>query len=185
MTEADPIAVSISAVTFTLFPLLPPEVRLAIWGLTFTADFVPIDWSPTKRVFTSDRKPPSVLSVNQESRVLGLAHYKLSFAPSPEFARVFFDFERDVLDVNWFSLGPTPGRLGIGRKILREEVQKIGCLVIDETQLLDHAREGMRELWPFYGLVEILVCCDDDLQQRPGSTSTLRHLLDSEAAPEL
>lgn len=125
-----------------------------------------LEWNPTRRLFTSERKPPSLLSVNQEARSFGLDHCKLSFASSPEFARVYFDFERDILGVDWESLGPTPGRLG--RKISQEELGKVACLSLNEISLLYHAKEDMRELSKFRGLEEIIVVCDEELQQQSG-----------------
>jgi hypothetical protein len=66
------------AATFTLYQRLPPELRLKVWSCTIVSEFVDIKWNATKRLFTSDRKPPSILSVNRESRAIGLEHYQVS-----------------------------------------------------------------------------------------------------------
>ena len=162
-----PSNVSEPEATFTLFPRLPPELRIRIWSHTLRDDFVMLVWNPTKRVFTSSRQPPFLLSVNQEARYFGLEHFKLSFASSPEFARVYFDFEVDILGVDWKSLGPAPGRLG--RKISEDEMGKVAYLSLGEMPLLYHAKENMRELSNFHQLEEIVLVCEEQLPQKSGS----------------
>jgi hypothetical protein len=147
-----------SSPAFTSFPLLPPEIRLHIWSYTLHLAFVNIRWHPTQRTFKSPRKPPSLLHVNRESRAYGLKHYNLSFSSSPEFARVYFSFDIDVLNIDWPSLGPSPGRLG--RKISEVEMGKVQDLMIDEVFLIKHAKEEMRELMKFTALKSITVICD-------------------------
>jgi hypothetical protein len=145
--------------SFHLFPRLPPELRLKIWNYTITtSSFVPVRWSQSQRVFLSTRKPPTILHICQESRIFGLKTYTLSFASSPEFARIYFSFEDDVVFFDWGTLGAIPGRLG--RKLGDEECMKIRYMLIKEATLLEHCDENLRELEKFIGLKRLVVVCD-------------------------
>lgn len=88
---------------------------------------------------------------------------------------MYFDFEKDILYVDWEALGPSPGRLGV-RKIREEEVEKVQSLLIHEVSLLDHADESMRELAKFKGLKNIAVICDIELLQSGCSSGRMRWL---------
>jgi 2EXR family len=138
--------------------MLPLELQLKIWEFTIKPAYVDIHWDSTQRVFASDRKIPALLHVSHASRREGLKHYRLSFASSPEFARVYFNFELDTAYFTWSSLGAAPGRLG--RKLGDEDCKSLQSLLVNECHLLSHAQEGLRELGRFTNLKSIGVVCD-------------------------
>lgn len=111
----------------------------------------------------SSRKPPAILHCNQESRVFGLKTYELSFALSPEFARVYFSFKFDTVCISWESLGSSPGRLS--RKISDGEAAKIKSILVHEEDLLEHAEENLREWVRFKNLMSIGVICDVNIPE--------------------
>ncbi|KAH7416951.1 hypothetical protein BKA64DRAFT_283635 [Cadophora sp. MPI-SDFR-AT-0126] len=145
---------------FSLFPKLPIELRVKIFRdhLSTATRLVHIYWHARQRVFKSSQAVPPLLHVCQESRYEALKKYQLSFAPSPEFARVYFSFEKDVLMVCWRTLGAYPGR--IGKKMGEEEAAKIKHLIMNEEALLFHAEDDGRELERFTGLNTLGVACD-------------------------
>jgi len=87
----------------------------------------------------------------------------LRFASSPEFARLYFSYDNDILLFNWASLGPAPGSLG--RKISDEECKHVRAMMINEEALLLHTEENLYELERFSGLRDLAVLCDSDNPQ--------------------
>jgi hypothetical protein len=63
--------------SFPLFPLLPPEIRLQIWtsALPGSREIGPIDIYTQTPPSASQNRDPVLLSVNQESRSVALKHY--------------------------------------------------------------------------------------------------------------
>jgi 2EXR family len=63
--------------SFPLFPLLPPEIRLQIWTSALPAprEIGPIDICTQTPPSASQNRDPVLLSVNQESRSVALRHY--------------------------------------------------------------------------------------------------------------
>ncbi|TVY14626.1 hypothetical protein LARI1_G006159 [Lachnellula arida] len=158
-TNADPRPPT----AFHSFPKLPLELQLRVWEFSITAAYVDIKWDSTQRVFASNRKIPALLHVSQTSRREGLKHYRLSFASSPEFARIYFSPELDTAYFTWSSLGAAPGRLG--RKLGDEDCRSLQSLLVNECHLLSHVREGLRELARFTNLKSIGVVCDSSNPQ--------------------
>ncbi|KAE8447618.1 hypothetical protein EG329_010589 [Mollisiaceae sp. DMI_Dod_QoI] len=154
--------------SFSFFTKLPSELRFQIWNISileYVNDslmnvIVPVLWDARQRVFRSSRKPPVLLHTCKESRAEAQKIYQLRFASSPEFARVYFSYEHDILLLNWASLGTAPGRLG--RKMGDDECKNVQNLMISERSLLIHAEDNMRELERFSGLQDICVLCDED-----------------------
>ncbi|KAH7364568.1 hypothetical protein BKA65DRAFT_140829 [Rhexocercosporidium sp. MPI-PUGE-AT-0058] len=147
---------------FSLFPKLPIELRIKIFAdhLDTSSRLVHIYWNARQRVFKSSQAIPPLLHVCRESRYEALKTYELAFAPSREFARVYFCFERDVLMVCWRTLGAYPGR--IGRKMGVEEAGRVRYLVVNEESMLFHAEDDGRELERFTGLRHLGVACDPE-----------------------
>jgi hypothetical protein len=96
--------------TFTLFPKLPPELRLKICKLALpTSRVIMIRttyckyWTPkgpkaqhSHHCRDKSLAPPHLLHVNRECREVALEHYNLAFADylhNP----IYFDFSRDIL----------------------------------------------------------------------------------------
>lgn len=158
-TRADPHPPT----AFPSFPKLPLELQLRVWEFSIQAAYVDIKWDSTQRVFASNRKIPALLHVCHTSRREGLKHYRLSFASSPEFARIYFSFELDTAYFTWSSLGAAPGRLG--RKLGDGDCRSLQSLLVNECHLLSHVREGLRELARFENLKSIGVVCDSSNPQ--------------------
>ncbi|KAF4631268.1 hypothetical protein G7Y89_g6865 [Cudoniella acicularis] len=144
--------------TFHKFGSLPLELRLSIWSYMIKPDFVRVLWDSAQRVFWSPRTPPAILHACQESRHEGLKTYKLCLAPTPEFARVYIQ-TMDIVAFDWSTLGAAPGRLG--RKLSDDDYQYLQSLMIHEIGILQHVRDGFREIERFSNLKEIAVICDD------------------------
>jgi hypothetical protein len=73
--------------TFTLFPLLPTELRLKIYkhilALTIIPRILKISYSPSLNRYISNIPPPVLLSISSESRAFTLQTYtNLSLGPS-------------------------------------------------------------------------------------------------------
>jgi hypothetical protein len=93
--------------SFTLFPLLPPELRLKIWQIaTDEPQTVELSCTPTssylpKGRWFSHNKPPVVFSICAESRDVALSHYStLTFSPDQvgvPWPKLYFNFSRDTL----------------------------------------------------------------------------------------
>lgn len=96
--------------TFHSFPLLAKEAQLQIWELAiaatsprtveirdFTTDGRPniFKWKPIQ--YISRTAIPALLHTCHASRNLSLKRWQLSFAADDEPAKVFFDFETDIL----------------------------------------------------------------------------------------
>ena len=106
--------------TFTLFPLLPPELRLKVWEcliqprVLIAACFDSRHAEKRSQLALRRKKTrtPVLLHVNHESRTLALRHYELAFAwktprqligpgtgvvPARSDAHVWFNFSLDAL----------------------------------------------------------------------------------------
>lgn len=93
--------------SFTLFPLLPAELRLKVWELAAREpQTVELSCTPTssylpKGRWFSHNKPPIVLSVCSESREVALREYSvLKFCPDQignPWPRLYINFEVDTL----------------------------------------------------------------------------------------
>ncbi|TAQ89710.1 hypothetical protein B7494_g1975 [Chlorociboria aeruginascens] len=76
-----------TAPRFTLFPLLPPELRLQIWGLSLPSarvhEIYPHpNYGNTNLLLTNAPSPPALLHACPESRALALEHYtQFSYTP--------------------------------------------------------------------------------------------------------
>lgn len=104
--------------TFTLFPLLPTELRLKIWNLTIPGPrTVTIHYKtrPLKKhqgnAFPSSRwispdPNPLPLQICHESRTIALKSYTAAFGSHACPRKIYFDFERDTLS---FGGGPRNG----------------------------------------------------------------------------
>jgi hypothetical protein len=93
--------------TFTLFPLLPSEIRIKIWQTVASEpQTVELSCTPTSsylprgRWFTHN-KPPTIFSINSESREVALLHYSiLTFSPDQigvPWPKIYFNFDQDTL----------------------------------------------------------------------------------------
>ena len=94
--------------TFTLFPKLPPELRIKIWSFALEPRVVEIDEHTSTRAmgkWTYDYgrcgKPPSLLQVNAEARSIAMSSHRLSFF-NVVGGPTYFNFEKDTLHLRRF-----------------------------------------------------------------------------------
>ena len=125
--------------------------------MTIKTDSVRISWDAPHRRFKSNRRPPALLHVCQESRREGLKTYQLSFSATTDPARIYFSYDLDILCILWKTLGPLPRPLA--RKLNDEECAKIKYMLINDEDLLDHSPG---EIGRFTGLKSLGVICDPE-----------------------
>jgi hypothetical protein len=95
------------ATTFELFPKLPPELRLRIWGYTILPRVIDLIYDQERDQFLSfNSMVPAILHVCRESRMVGLEveSLKPTFGTDSHSPKIWFDFARDVLFFDdWMS----------------------------------------------------------------------------------
>jgi hypothetical protein len=104
-------------IEFTLFPKLPKELRIKIWQfaaresrivevcqlqdpkyISRSSDDDDDDWVTTNSApFYSPTALPVILRINQESRVIALENYTLSFPNSTHSAQIYHNSSVDIL----------------------------------------------------------------------------------------
>ncbi|KAL5325638.1 hypothetical protein ACEPPN_006766 [Leptodophora sp. 'Broadleaf-Isolate-01'] len=114
---------------FTVFPNLPSELRLKIWQQACFPRIVTLTYTSSTSSFNSKTPPPTLLSVNQESRHESLRIYTLSFGTSSQPARTYFNSYLDTLYM------PRHQEMGYD-----ETIRDFRQLVLDPTGLLDQVR---------------------------------------------
>lgn len=83
---------------FTVFPNLPVELRLKIWGLASqTQRVLELNYAIVDQEFYTHQSPPSVLHTNCESREVGLHYYHLSFSTEKQQAAIYFNPINDII----------------------------------------------------------------------------------------
>jgi hypothetical protein len=125
---------------FTRFAMLPPELRIMIWGLSMSdSRVVPIfyDGSTTR----SDCPIPPQLHVNYEATKIALEHYELAFGTSKHEPAIYFDFSKDELYFGHGNITPDlviafMEELSLGSKKSLAQCQKIQKITIDENPRL-------------------------------------------------
>ncbi|CAG8962146.1 hypothetical protein HYFRA_00005192 [Hymenoscyphus fraxineus] len=109
--------------TFTFFPKLPSELRLAIWDFAafveprvveFSSQLITPDDEPACIGYIFSRTPlPSILSICHESREVALRYYITSFYGrrdifiryNPAIDTILFGYLRSyAVELNWFSM---------------------------------------------------------------------------------
>jgi hypothetical protein len=156
--------------TFTLFPLLPTELRLAIWQASCHARILEIHYCPSQdRCFTPS-KPPVILSVCRESRHEALSRiYAKAFGtrthPS---GSIYFAPDLDILYIpRYYEEEGDFHHQKRGREQEKERTRRImsmgysetardfGRYVLSTTELvknlaIDHVRPEIRRPWETY-----------------------------------
>ncbi|KAK1783162.1 hypothetical protein QBC45DRAFT_155694 [Copromyces sp. CBS 386.78] len=175
MDELTPSAPTSTPRTFTLFPLLPTELRLAIWQASCHPRILEIHYCPSQdRCFTPS-KPPVILSVCRESRHEALSRiYAKAFGtrthPS---GSIYFAPELDILYIpryyeeeeDFHHHAQKGGRRleqeqkDRQRRIMSmgysETARDFGQYVLNTTELvknlaIDHVRPEIRRPWETY-----------------------------------
>ncbi|KAJ2997359.1 hypothetical protein NUW58_g669 [Xylaria curta] len=86
-----------SSTPFTVFILLPAELRLQIWRLSCHRRVVEVSYDPEEDRCTTTASVPAVLHACHESRSEALRMYKKSFGTMSHEPRIYFHRELDTL----------------------------------------------------------------------------------------
>ncbi|KAI1161057.1 hypothetical protein F5B18DRAFT_463654 [Nemania serpens] len=86
-----------SLTEFTLFTLLPAELRFQIWRLSCHPRVVEVSYDPEEDRFTTTAPVPDVLQACHESRSEAVRLYKKSFGTRSHEPRIYFNREIDTL----------------------------------------------------------------------------------------
>lgn len=181
-----------SPAEFTLFPLLPPELRVKIWQTALLERNSIVELRALNDTITPKSRPPMVLSINKESRYEALRAFRavsnsLSFSKdgAPQ-NKLYLLPERDIL---YFSndyqlatpstvqgkMADMAGTLSLLASSLNEiDRAKIESLAIDiyEWSEVDHVKDIIRELVPFEGLKTLVVVMRDPVEKKSGTDRT-------------
>jgi hypothetical protein len=83
---------------FTLFPELPTELRLKIWGHTArTQRLLKLQYCIVDRKFFTFQNLPAILQTTRESRAVGLCYYHLSFGTDKQPPSTYFNASDDIV----------------------------------------------------------------------------------------
>lgn len=84
-------------ISFTLFTLLPAELRIHIWRLSCRRRVVDVSYDPDEDRCTTTTPVPAILQVCHESRSEGLRLYIRSFGTASHEPRIYFYRGMDTL----------------------------------------------------------------------------------------
>ncbi|KAI1412181.1 hypothetical protein F5Y13DRAFT_190541 [Hypoxylon sp. FL1857] len=158
--------------SFTLFPLLPTELRLHIWRHTCHPRVVEVLYDSQDDRCTSSTAPPATLYACQESRFEALRIYRRSFGTKSHEPRIYFCPDIDTLYL------PRPKFMGYD-DALRSFTELV--LDIDDTVnlALDYVRPAIRRPWETYNkyalmqsfpkVKEVNLVLDNDTQAQDNS----------------
>jgi hypothetical protein len=83
---------------FTIFPGLPTELRLKIWGFAArTQRLLKLQYCIVDRKFFTFQNLPAILQTSRESRSVGLCYYHLSFGTDKNPPGTYFNTDNDVV----------------------------------------------------------------------------------------
>ncbi|OBT49974.1 hypothetical protein VE04_09544 [Pseudogymnoascus sp. 24MN13] len=171
---------------FTLFPLLPAELRAKIWQTALFERNSIVELRVLNDAIIPKSRPSIVLRINQESRYEAFRALKalsdsLSFSKDGEAQNQLYLLpERDILYFSNDYQFVTPstahckmagmaGTLSLLAASLSEiERAKIQTLAIDiyEWSEVDHIREILQQLIPFEGLKTLVVVMRDPVEEK-------------------
>lgn len=181
-----------SPAEFTLFPLLPPELRVKIWQTALLERNSIVELRALNDTIIPRSQPPKVLSINKESRYEALRAFRahsntLSFSNAGATQNQLYLLpKRDILYFSNDYKVATPstvqgkmadmaGTLSLVASSLNEiDRAKIESLAIDiyEWSEVDHVRDIIRELLPFGGLKTLVVVMRDPVEKKSGTDRT-------------
>ncbi|KAI1142134.1 hypothetical protein F5Y05DRAFT_409282 [Hypoxylon sp. FL0543] len=130
-------------ISFTLFSLLPTELRLHIWRHTCHPRVVEVLYDSQNDRCTTPTAPPAILHACQESRFEALRIYKRSFGTKSHEPRIYFCPDIDTLYL------PRPKFMGYD-DALRSFTELV--LNTDDTVNLaiDYVKPTIRRPWETY-----------------------------------
>ncbi|KAI1491374.1 hypothetical protein F5X96DRAFT_631831 [Biscogniauxia mediterranea] len=129
--------------SFTLFSLLPVELRLQIWRLSCHPRVVEVFYDSEDDRCTTPAHPPAILHACHESRCEALRIYKRSFGTKSHEPRIYFCHESDTLYL------PRPPLMGYN-----DDSRSFTELVADADDIvnlaIDHVSPTIRRPWETY-----------------------------------
>ncbi|KAI0899982.1 hypothetical protein F4806DRAFT_273223 [Annulohypoxylon nitens] len=129
--------------SFTLFSLLPTELRLQIWRHTCHPRVVEVLYDDQEDRCTSSTVPPPTLHACRESRFEALTIYKKSFGTKSHEPRIYFCPEIDTLYL------PRPQYMGYD-----DAIRSFTELVLDTDDTInlaiDYVNPDIRRPWETY-----------------------------------
>ncbi|KAI1386178.1 uncharacterized protein F4822DRAFT_431052 [Hypoxylon trugodes] len=129
--------------SFTLFSLLPTELRLHIWRHTCHPRVVEVSYDNQEDRCTTLTAPPAVLHVCRESRFEALRIYKPSFGTQSHEPRIYFCHELDTLYL------PRPPFMGYD-DALRSFTELVPGTDDIVNLAIDYVRPDIRRPWETY-----------------------------------
>lgn len=118
-----------AATTFTIFSLLPSELRCKIWASACYPRILTVTYSSLTSSFHSSTPTPTLLSVSRESRSEALRIYTLSFGASTSPPNIHFNPYLDTLYL------PRYGEMGYD-----DTLRDFRNIVSDPEESLDEVR---------------------------------------------
>ncbi|OTA58389.1 hypothetical protein K449DRAFT_123820 [Hypoxylon sp. EC38] len=129
--------------SFTIFSLLPTELRLQIWRHSCHSRVVEVIYDTQNDRCTSSTAPPATLHACRESRFEALRIYKRSFGTKSHEPRIYFCPDIDTLYL------PRPKYMGYD-----DALRSFTELVLDTDDTLnlalDYVRPDIRRPWETY-----------------------------------
>ncbi|KAI0011264.1 hypothetical protein F4779DRAFT_235817 [Xylariaceae sp. FL0662B] len=130
-------------VSFSIFPLLPIELRLQVWRHTCHERVVEVFYDSKNDRCATLSTPPAILHACRESRLEGLRIYKRLFGTKSHEARIYFCPDLDTLYL------PRPLSMGYD-----DAARSFGELVtgIDDivNLAIDYVKPAIRRPWETY-----------------------------------
>ena len=129
---------------FSLFSLLPAELRFEIWRQSCAARVVEVRYAEHYDRCVSTTKPPVILQTCRESRYEGLRLYSKCFGTSSRPGDIYFASSFDILYI------PRCGQMGYG-DTARDFAQYVVDTVDHVHSLaIDHVQPEVRRPWETY-----------------------------------
>lgn len=124
MEEAEIPVPNLLLERFTMFPKLPMEVQSRIWELSLEENrIVKVRFSDRPRSSKHDfiSTVPTVLQICQGSRQEGLRHYKLDLVTRHSLNKAYFNFNTDILYIDWYEYDIEDERVNKFASLLKKE----------------------------------------------------------------
>lgn len=109
---------------FTLFPKLPMEVQFRIWEMSLEENrIVKVRFSDRPRSSKHDfiSTVPTILQICQGSRKEGLRHYSLDLATRHSLNKAYFNFDKDILYIDWYEYDVEDEKVNKFASLLKKE----------------------------------------------------------------
>lgn len=139
--------------SFSLFPSLPPEIRIKIWHHACLPRVVTVCYDQGSDRCLSSSETPALLRATHESRVEAQRSYKLYFSTASYPARIYFNPYQDTLYLPRYREMGYDETLRDFKNIVKDEEG-----MLDEVRHLaiEHVDTSIKRPWEFYNKVALL-----------------------------